>query len=326
MLFGVLPSPSLAFLPIMTPHRNIQPGGNGDYGVDGSPAGDAHVFGDFDFGDLDLDELEELRAAALVAVGERPRNQPGQISLVMPTTEELARCTTNRQHIDLASWYTRFNEWLIYYRIHGHGNVPQKKPESKPKVSLKGPSPLEGWNKQLGNWVNKQRREKTDVDKGKMSPYMYQERIEILETHGFRWAKQKDMFDTHYKKLVEYHLIIEDARVPVKPFTVSDDKTGPTPEQQVEQVAAKLLQGRVVNDDDYKMLVTLLLDQPFTRWITELRVKHHKWQAFVTKYLLNGLDKVPVKLQRKYQVWCLQKEKLDELGFRFGIIIRRRSY
>jgi hypothetical protein len=238
---------------------------------------------------------------------------------VRPSKQELRQCCSDRDREALLSWYQRFNEWLYFKQIQGHGSVPQNNPKADDSQgSLFG----DVWSKPLANWVNKQRREKTTFDSGTISKYMYSERIELLEEHGFEWATPKDVFNDHFNKLLEFHRIVGNADVPVKPFDKDKDEA---PKAQVEAVVAGLLQGRDTPADDRATLVCMLLDKKFTRWITSMRDEYKKWHKFEILNSSTNTNEVPAKTQRKYENWKLRKERLDSVGFRYVILVRNQS-
>ena len=48
---------------------------------------------------------------------------------IEPTKEELAKASSKRSKQNLFRWYERCNELKVYWKKHGHCNVPQKDPK-----------------------------------------------------------------------------------------------------------------------------------------------------------------------------------------------------
>lgn len=232
-------------------------------------------------------------------------NDLGKEAWLKPTGPELEMCSNAREKKDLESWYRRFNEWLEYKKIALNGDVPQVKPRNGAEGA---------WSTKLANWVNKQRCQKTLLDKREKSK-LTPEKVNLLETHGFKWAKPRDVFDANYEKLRLYTTIVGTADVPVNPFK----KGLKNPQQHLDKVIEKLVKGKAMDADKLASLRRLLLDRRFRRWISEMRTRFKVWGKIEKEI------HIPAKNMKRYKRWLDDREKLEKLNFRFSVLGRKQK-
>lgn len=153
---------------------------------------DLSVFDDEEGLDLQHDAVSDLmnlsssppllpmKSGEETSTGDSSLENEGQPSSDSPDTKS----TGSGSSIDM--WQTRFEELQEYKALHGDFDVPQKY----------GP---------LGVWVNKQRNEYHNGEKG-MKSQLTQQRISQLDSIGFRWAKKygQELWETRFKELKEY--------------------------------------------------------------------------------------------------------------------------
>lgn len=121
-----------------------------------------------------------------------------QVKGARTRTRKIATTTSSR-HQNV--WDRKFNELLEYKHQHGHCDVPQTYPP----------------NPSLGLWVNKQRMEHKNRDDRNVST-LTDERLERLQSIGFRWAKRRGQvrWDEKYNELLEYANKFGNCHVPTK--------------------------------------------------------------------------------------------------------------
>ena len=92
------------------------------------------------------------------------------------------RSESNRSKRALNSWFNRLHELIIFKRIHGHSNVPQKC-SNFPK---------------LGAWVNKQRYRRHELS---------MEKLAALEAISFDWGRKigEPAWRLRFQSLLEFN-------------------------------------------------------------------------------------------------------------------------
>eukprot|EP00985_Skeletonema_marinoi_P016979 scaffold9241_cov135-Skeletonema_marinoi.AAC.2 len=144
-------------------------------------------------------------SAAAVATEEMKANSDGgggdSVDL-LPTLPSLpvkgVRTSTSSQR---NAWDRKFHDLLEFKQQHGHCDVPQ----------TYAPNP------KLGVWVNKQRMEQKNREDGNIST-LTDERLERLQSIGFRWAKRRGQvrWDEKYGELIQYAAKFGNCHVPTK--------------------------------------------------------------------------------------------------------------
>uniref|UniRef100_A0A7S2L897 Helicase-associated domain-containing protein n=1 Tax=Leptocylindrus danicus TaxID=163516 RepID=A0A7S2L897_9STRA len=99
--------------------------------------------------------------------------------------------------ISEVSWEERLQELIAYKTLHGNCLVPNKYQD----------------NHALGRWVDKQRQDYRKYKEGKRS-VMTEERIKILESHGFCWSVDDYAWEQRLAELVDYKLVHGNCLVP----------------------------------------------------------------------------------------------------------------
>jgi len=99
--------------------------------------------------------------------------------------------------ISEVSWEERLQELVAYKALYGNCLVPNKYQD----------------NHALGRWVDKQRQDYRKYREGKRS-VMTEERIKILESHGFCWSVDDYAWEQRLAELVDYKLVHGNCLVP----------------------------------------------------------------------------------------------------------------
>ncbi|OEU17958.1 hypothetical protein FRACYDRAFT_143275, partial [Fragilariopsis cylindrus CCMP1102] len=81
-------------------------------------------------------------------------------------------------------WYERCNELKVYWKKHGHCNVPRKNPN-------------------LGLWVMDQRTAKKKYEAGLKTP-MTDYKLQHLADMDFQWNRYSEVWDQRFEELRKY--------------------------------------------------------------------------------------------------------------------------